>query len=218
MVKGPIQTSDLQPSSLQPQWAKDVIAITGVSGSGKSEVVKLLAARGAYVVDADALAREVVLPGTAGLEQIRCVFGDSVLNPDGTLNRSALGKIIFGSPEQRAQLETILHPLIAAKAGALFSSSEAKRASVRVYDVPLLFEAGLHTQGFNKIIVVSAERETCISRIMARDNLSREAAEKRIFSQIPIEQKRAKADIVIANDGSREMLANQVDKIFESLK
>lgn len=194
-----------------------VVAVTGTIGSGKSTVVKLLGKQGAFIVSADELAREVVKPGTEGIRDVVAAFGREVLDKDGALDREKMADLVFTDPAKKKMLEGILHPLIAKQAEEVFKAAIARGVSPIIYEVPLLFEAGLNKAGFRKIIVVTASDEVCIKRITERDSLSEDKAAARLRTQIPTEVKRKGADIVIDNSGSIEQLEKVVTQIFTTL-
>ena len=182
------------------------IGLTGGIGSGKSTVAALLAERGARVVDADRIAREVVQPGTAGLAAVVDAFGPAVLAPDGALDRPALAAVVFTDPAARARLDGIVHPLVRARAAELVA--EAPEGSVVVQDVPLLVETG-QAGSFDLVLVVEADPGTRVRRLVGR-GLSEDDARARIASQATDEQRRAVADVVLDNSGDRAALATQV--------
>ncbi len=211
-----------KPGSGPPHRLVDVqiIALTGGIASGKSTVSRRLAQHGAVVVDADRLAREVVEPGTPGLAAIRRRFGDAVIGPDGSLDRAALGAIVFRDPEALAELNAITHPAVWRAAQARFEQAEAADPdAVVIYDVPLLVEASqdrpLH---FDRVIVVEADRQERIRRLVEARGMSEEEARRRIGAQADDEQRRAIADVVIDNNGSTTDLLRQVDEIWSRLR
>jgi dephospho-CoA kinase len=189
------------------------VGLTGGIGSGKSAVARLLAEHGAAIIDADELAREVVAPGTPGLAEIVAAFGDDVLLPDGSLDRPALGRIVFADPEQRRRLEKITHPLIGEET---FRRMDALADhAVVVHDVPLLAEGKM--QGlYDCVIVVEAPREVRLARLEQR-GLPRAEAEGRMASQATDEQRRAIATYVLDNAGTLQDLSRQVDQVWEKL-
>ncbi len=189
------------------------VGLTGGIGSGKSEVSRLLAARGAVVVDADALAREVVEPGTAGLTSVVAEFGADLLGPDGALDRAALGRLVFADPAALRRLEAIVHPLVGARAAELFAA--APPGAVVVYDVPLLVENGLEP-GYDVVVVVDADTDTRLARLAAR-GLGAADARARMDNQASRDERLAAADIVVANDGSPADLAAAVDALWAEL-
>lgn len=194
-----------------------VVVLTGGVATGKSTVARHFAARGALVVDADEVAREAVAPGSAGLERVRQTFGDAFIRPDGTLDRSALGRRVFSDPAERRKLESILHPIIRDLADAKLRRALAQGPPLVVYDCPLFFEAGLDRLGFGKVIVVTAPADSAVERLVARNGLSAEEAGQRVAAQLDIGEKARRADIVIANDGTREALEERAASVFADL-
>jgi len=186
------------------------MGLTGGIGSGKSTVSGLLAERGAVIVDADRIAREVVEPGTPGLAAVVEAFGPRVLNDDGSLDRPALAAIVFADPEARRRLDGIVHPLVRERAVEL--AAQAPPGAVVVHDIPLLAETG-QAGSYDLVLVVEAEPETRVARLVGR-GLSEDDARARIAAQATDEQRRAVADVVIDNSGSREELAAQVDRFW----
>jgi dephospho-CoA kinase len=186
------------------------IGLTGGIGSGKSTVSALLAARGAVVIDADRIARQVVEPGTPGLAAVAEAFGPGVLTPDGSLDRPALAAIVFADPAAREKLDGIVHPLVRSRATEL--AAAAPEDAVVVHDVPLLVETG-QAGSYDLVLVVQADPDTRIDRLVRR-GLTEEDARARIAAQASDEQRRAVADVVLENDGTPEDLAEQVDRFW----
>jgi dephospho-CoA kinase len=186
------------------------IGLTGGIGSGKSTVSALLAERGARIVDADVLAREVVAPGSPGLAAVVDAFGDGVLADDGSLARPALAAVVFGDPSARATLDGIVHPLVRARAVELITAMPDD--AVVVQDIPLLVETG-QAGSFDLVLVVEADQATRVARLVQR-GLSEEDARARIAAQATDEQRRAVADVVLDNSGTLEHLAEQVDRFW----
>jgi dephospho-CoA kinase len=186
------------------------IGLTGGIGSGKSTVSALLAARGAVIIDADLIAREVVEPGTPGLARIVEAFGDGVLAADGSLDRAALAAVVFADPDARRRLDGIVHPLVRARATEL--AAAAPPDSVVVNDVPLLVETG-QASSYDLVLVVEADPATRVSRLVQR-GLTAEDARARIAAQASDGQRRAVADVVLDNSGTPEQLAEQVDRFW----
>jgi dephospho-CoA kinase len=186
------------------------IGLTGGIGSGKSTVSALLAARGAVIIDADRIAREVVEPGTPGLARIVEAFGDGVLAVDGSLDRAALAAVVFADPDARRRLDGIVHPLVRARATEL--AAAAPPDSVVVNDVPLLVETG-QASSYDLVLVVEADPATRVSRLVQR-GLTAEDARARIAAQASDGQRRAVADVVLDNSGTPEQLAEQVDRFW----
>lgn len=195
-----------------------VLGLTGGIASGKSTVARMLAACGAQVIDADQLARDVVALGSEALAQIAREFGPLVLNPDGSLNRTALGGIVFQDPQKRRRLEEITHPRIIAKMQAQLQALESQDQAFRVVlDVPLLFETPEILRLCDYTVVVWVPESLQICRLMCRDGLGRREALKRIGAQIPLDQKRLLADIVIDNSGSLADTQSQVRELWDGL-
>ena len=189
------------------------VGLTGGIGSGKSTVAAMLADRGALVVDADELARQVLAPGEPAVSRVVEAFGDTVLAPDGSLDRATLASLIFGDPAKRAQLESIVHPEVAARAAETMAG--VPQGTVVVYDVPLLVEkdmAGL----FDVVVVVLADEETRLPRLTAR-GLSHDDAVGRIAAQADDEARRAVADVLIDNSGTLARLGTEVDDLWALL-
>ncbi|TMB71547.1 MAG: dephospho-CoA kinase [Chloroflexi bacterium] len=189
-----------------------VLGLTGGIGSGKSMVAQIFARLGAVVIDADQLAREVVEPGQPALQEIATAFGRDVLLSDGRLDRSKLAGIIFADPAERARLDAITHPRIRAR---MDEEIKARRSGpgVLIVDIPLLYEND-RTHSVERVIVVWVDPQTQLRRIRRRDGLSAEAARQRIAAQMPLDAKRARADHVIDNSGSREDTRRQVEAIY----
>ena len=186
------------------------IGLTGGIGSGKSTVSALLAARGAVVIDADRIAREVVEPGTPGLAAVVEAFGKQLLRADGSLDRPGLAAIVFTDPEARKRLDGIVHPLVRARAAEL--AAAAPDDAVVVHDVPLLVETG-QAGSYDVVLVVEADAETRVRRLVQR-GLAEDDARARIAAQATDAQRRAAADVVLDNSGTPEELAAQVDRFW----
>lgn len=188
-----------------------LVGLTGGIGSGKSLVAELLAAHGATIIDADVLAREVVAPGTPGLAAVTARFGAGVLRADGSLDRGALGRIVFADAVARSDLEAIIHPAVRARAAAL--TAAAPPGAVVVQVIPLLVETG--QQGtFDQVVVVDVDPEVQLSRIVRRDGLSGAEARARISAQAGREARLAAANVVLRNNGTRDDLAAAVDRLW----
>ncbi|HEY1531894.1 MAG TPA: dephospho-CoA kinase [Galbitalea sp.] len=194
-----------------------LIGLTGGIASGKSTVASRLVEHGAVLVDADVLAREVVEPGTAGLAAIRKEFGESVISPDGSLNRPALGAIIFSDTDKREALNAITHPAIWKRGKELFADAEAKDPDVViVYDVPLLAEAAAdRPMKFDVIVVVQADIEKRIDRMVELRGMSRAEADGRLRAQASDEDRLRFADVVIDSNGTLDQTLDQVDRLWE---
>ncbi|WP_336204922.1 dephospho-CoA kinase [Nonomuraea sp. LPB2021202275-12-8] len=190
------------------------IGLTGGIGSGKSEVARRLAARGAVVIDADRIAREVVEPGTPGLARVVARFGDEVLRPDGSLDREKLGGIVFADPDKLGSLNAIVHPLVGERVAGL--QREADDDAIVVYDVPLLAENKLAPM-YDVVIVVDAADEVRISRLAERRGMPEQDAKARIAAQASREDRLAVADVVIPNEGTLDELEARVAEVWDDL-
>jgi dephospho-CoA kinase len=190
-----------------------LIGLTGGIASGKSTVGRLLQRAGVDVIDADVLAREAVAVGSVGLDAIRARFGDVVIAADGSLDRQALGAIVFADESARRDLNAIVHPEVARRAADRLASLRDRGVDVAVYEVPLLFENGLDAM-MDATILVACPEDVQLQRLMARDGLSNDAAHARIASQMPLEEKRRRAGFVIENDGSLDALAAQTARVW----
>ncbi|MFI0406958.1 dephospho-CoA kinase [Actinomadura sp. 3N508] len=190
------------------------VGLTGGIGSGKSEVSARLRERGAVVIDADKIAREVVEPGTPGLAAVVAEFGADVLLPDGALDREKVGRIVFSDPERLAALNAIVHPLVGERTKELMDAAPA--GAVVVYDVPLLAENGL-AEMYDEVVVVDAPEEVQLDRLVARRGMTEEDARARMASQASRADRRAVATRVIDNSGTLDDLESQVDALWESL-
>ena len=186
------------------------IGLTGGIGSGKSTVSRLLEQRGAVIVDADAIAREVVASGTPGLAAVVEAFGDGVVASDGSLDRPALAAVVFADPEARKRLDAIVHPLVRARATEVAAAAPAD--AVVVNDVPLLVETG-QAGSYDLVLVVEADPATRVARLVQR-GLTAEDARARMAAQATDEQRRAGADVVLDNRGTLEELEAQVDRFW----
>ena len=190
-------------------------ALTGGIATGKSFCLAAFKELGAATIDADLLARDAVAPGTAGLERVRERFGPAILRPDGTLDRPALGRIVFGDRAARADLEAIIHPEVYRRIRE-WSANVPSATRVAVADIPLLFETGQQHQ-FDRVIVCACEPGEQIRRIMNRDGLSAPDARARLAAQWPIDDKVARADFVIRTDGTFDETRTQVRAVFGEL-
>lgn len=190
------------------------VGLTGGIGAGKSTVARMLAERGALVLDADVAAREVVAPGTDGLAAVVAEFGEQVLGPDGSLDRAALAERVFSDPGRRAALNAIIHPQVRTWMAERVAS--APIGSVVVQDIPLLVESGL-TGLFDLVVVVDAADATRIARLMRDRGMTEDEARARTAAQAPRETRLAAADAVIDNDGAPEVLEPQVAALWDRL-
>ncbi|WP_328325508.1 MULTISPECIES: dephospho-CoA kinase [unclassified Streptomyces] len=190
------------------------VGLTGGIGAGKSEVSRLLVSYGAVLIDADRIAREVVEPGTPGLAAVVEAFGESVLAGDGSLDRPALGSIVFADPDRLATLNSIVHPLVGARSAELEGLAQAD--SVVIHDVPLLTENGLAPL-YDLVIVVDAAPETQLDRLVRLRGMQESEARARMAAQATREQRREIADILIDNDGPLDALEPQVRSVWAQL-
>jgi dephospho-CoA kinase len=190
------------------------VGLTGGIAAGKSEVSRRLAELGAVLIDADAVAREVVAPGTPGLAEITAAFGPSVITPAGSLDRARLGEIVFSDPGLRAKLNAIVHPLVSERMLQLEQS--APPGSVVVHDVPLLAENGLAGR-YDVVVVVDVPSEVQLDRLTRLRGLPPDQAQGRLDAQASREDRLAIADLVVDNSGSLAELDRQVADLWAEL-
>ncbi len=194
-----------------------LVGLTGGIATGKSTVTGLLASPSVRVVDADALAREVVEPGTPAHTQIVIDFGKDVLQPDGRLDRARLGEIVFPDPVKRKRLEAITHPAIRNRFERIMADLEREGFDgLLIWDAALLVESGGHKK-MDKVVVVTTDPATQLRRLMARDGLTAEAARARTASQMPLAVKARSGDYVIDNSRTREETAARVREVYRAL-
>ena len=193
------------------------VGLTGGIASGKSAVSGIFREHGIPVICADELAREVVKPGSRGIREIVSVFGDSVLDPDGELNRPELARRVFSDPSKRKILESIIHPKVSQEKDRLVDIYHRAGRHIVVVDVPLLFEAGWEGS-FDLVILVYAPRKVQRKRLISRDKMSSDEASSRLNAQMDIESKRTMADIIIDNSESLVETEKQVAMIIERLE
>jgi dephospho-CoA kinase len=195
-----------------------VVAITGGIGSGKSLVAEFFRSWGAAIVDADQLARQVVAPGSDGIAEVQRAFPEEqLILADGSLNRSKLASIIFADESSRKRLEAILHPRIRKLWRQRLDEIKQTEAPVIAYVVPLYFESTHQIEEIQKVILVTAPDELKISRILARDGFSREAAQLRLKAQLPDQQKISRSDFVIYNDSTLEAAKDKAWGVYQDL-
>jgi dephospho-CoA kinase len=195
-----------------------LVGLTGGVATGKTTVAKMFRRCGAVVIDADELAREVVKPGKPAWREIVRAFGQQILHPDRTLNRHALGALVFHDKKKLRRLERIIHPRVAREQRRLTTETARQDPhAVVIYDVPLLFEAGIDKR-VDKVIVVAADRATQLARLKTRNGLTRAEALRRIKSQLPMNHKRRRADYVLDGTTDRKRLAEAVSQVFAQLK
>jgi len=195
-----------------------VIGLTGGIATGKSTVSAIFKKAGAVIIDADRIAREAVKKGLPAYRKILENFGESVLRPDGEINRSLLGDIIFNSPRKKQLLNKIVHPYVSKETHRQLQQIERTQPNtIVVLDIPLLIETAMD-KDLSEVIVVYAPEHIQIKRLMKRDHLTQIDARARIRSQMPIEEKKRRATIVIDNSGTREETRRQTLEIYKSLK
>jgi dephospho-CoA kinase len=194
------------------------VGLTGSIAVGKSHVLSMLAELGCHVIDADQIAREVVKPGSEGLAAVTAYFGVAIQKADGELDREKLGSIVFGDEAKRKQLNSILHPLIIARQDEQVQAFERHDPQgVAVIDAALMIESGGY-QRLDKLVVVHCDPDIQLQRLMKRDGLSRESAEKRINAQMPQAEKIKYGDYLIDTSGDFANTRAQVELLYERLK
>jgi dephospho-CoA kinase len=193
-----------------------LVGLTGGMGAGKSTVARMLAARGAVIIDADDLAARALEPGTRSYERVCDLFGDEIVRADGTLDRTAIADRVFEDPEKRRALESIVHPEVFR---GLAETVEVRRGTddVLVFDVPLLVETGFQ-DAVDVVVVVVAPQEEQIARAMRDRGISRREAEARIAAQVSQAEREAAADVVLRNEGDLDSLETQVDDLWADLR
>jgi dephospho-CoA kinase len=194
-----------------------LVGLTGNIASGKSTVARMLAERGATIVDADRLARQAVEPGTPALGAIESRWGTDVLGETGELDRAALRSIVFNDPEQLDALNQIVHPDVERRREAAVSAARARGDRIVVCDIPLLFEKKMVEQ-FDLVVLVDAPRPLRLERVVRERNVPAAEAMAMIAAQMPSQLKRARADIVISNAGTLEELTREVNSVWASLQ
>lgn len=195
-----------------------LVGLTGGVAVGKSTVARAFRDCGAHVIDADLLARQVVEPGKPAWRDIVRTFGRDILRPDRSIDRAALGAIVFRNPVQLKQLGEIVHPRVAREQARLTRAiAKQDPKAVIIYDAPVLIEANAHRR-MDRLLVVTADRETQITRLRARNGLSRAEALRRIRSQLPLAKKRALADTIIDGTMPRRRLPATIRRLYAELK
>jgi dephospho-CoA kinase len=193
------------------------VGLTGGIGAGKSEVTRRFAARGATIIDADALAREVVEVGTPGLAAVVAEFGEAMLAADGSLDREKLAGVVFNDDDARLRLNGIVHPLVAERVMALMADgNSANPDGVMINDVPLIVESGV-AERYEVIVVVDAPTDTQLDRLTRLRGMSEADAKARMAKQASREERRAIADYVVDNDGDLDSLEAQVEHVWAEL-
>ena len=191
-----------------------VIGLTGGIASGKSTISSILKAVGWPVIDADLIARQIVMPGSKGLEQIVNRFGPQMLNSDGTLDRKKLGKTVFDDPKKLSDLDKIEHPLIQEAIDSQLDEFKKQHLPVVVLDVPLLFETGMDEECDLTVLAV-VDQATQLKRLVKRDQISKMDAVKKISSQMSLKEKMQRADVIIDNNGTLEQTRSQVAELVD---
>lgn len=194
-----------------------VFALTGGIASGKSTVARHWRSLGLPVVDADELSRRVVAPGTPGLAAIVERFGPSVIDDGGALDRGALGRIVFGNPAARRDLEAIVHPRVQQAAAEELARIAAAGRELACYEVPLLFETG-QQDAYRPVVVVAVDEATQLERAMQRDGLGAGEARARIAAQMPLAEKVARADYVVDNSGPIPSTLESARRVLEAIR
>lgn len=192
------------------------IGLTGGIATGKSAVASMLRELGAEVVDADQLAREIVEPGREAWKEIVEAFGKEILRPDQTIDREKLRRIVFQDDKARKRLEAITHPRIRALAQQKIQKLAAEGAEIVIYEAPLLFENRIHLR-LRPVILVACDRITQEERLRKRDGLTEKEIQQHLKAQMPLDEKRRLADIIIENRGSLEDLRKRVKEVWELL-
>jgi dephospho-CoA kinase len=194
-----------------------VVGLTGGIASGKSTVSLMFREAGIPVICADELAHEVVKPGSDALDKIRQTFGEEFIDSEGNLNRAAMARLVFKDKDKRKNLESIIHPRVAAEQGKLIRQFAVQGHNIVVVDVPLLYESGLE-ESFDMILVAYVPPEVQIQRLIARDKVTNKEARSRLDAQLPIDKKKKLAGRIIDNTGSVEHTREQVLRIIKELR
>jgi dephospho-CoA kinase len=207
----------MQTRPVPPQKSL-VVGLTGSIGSGKTEAARIFESLGAVIIDADLLSREAVDKGTEALEEIGKKFGRDMIRPDGSLDRKALGALVFKDPLKRRELEDIVHPRVRRLFLDKLKRATNTGAKLVVYVVPLLFESRFSYDELRYIVVMNAPKEEILKRVMKRDGCSRDEAELKFASQLPPAEKVKRADFTIENTGSLEELEVRVRALYTHFK
>ena len=195
-----------------------IAGLTGGIASGKSTVSRFFSEAGALIIDADKISREVVSQGTTGYDEILSFFGRTILLPDGEIDRKRLGEIIFNDPEKKAHLDAIVHPRVFERSAEMIAQIAGHTPdAVVILDIPLLLEVGMGSD-LAEVIVVYVPEITQLERLMKRDGIDKQSAMARIRSQIPIEEKRKRATVVIDNSHTLSDCRRQALEVFNRLK
>jgi dephospho-CoA kinase len=194
-----------------------LVGLTGGIASGKTTFAGALRARGVPVMDADALSRAAVAPGTPALAEIVRVFGTGVLAPDGALDRKRVAAIVFADPAARRRLEAVIHPAVRAAMAEETARLAAEGHALAFYDTPLLYEVGLEAL-LDSVVVVWAPLHVQRERLVLRDGLTPDEADARLAAQLPLDEKAARADFVVDNVGPPEALAPKAERLLADLR
>jgi len=194
------------------------VGLTGGIATGKSTVAEVFRRLGSVIIDADVLAREVVVPGEPAYDEIVATFGRGILRPDGLLDRQKLGAIVFAAPDAKKRLEAITHPRIRERFARTLAELEARDfAGLVIFDAPVMIESGNST-AMDRLVVVVTDAATQAQRLTARDALGAAAAEQRMRSQMPVAEKAKLADYVIDNSGARETTIAEARRVYAALQ
>lgn len=196
--------------------AVNIVGLTGGIASGKSAIARTFGTLGIPSLDADQVAREIVEPGSPALEEIRDLFGEAVLQRDGSLDRALVAELVYRDPLMRRRLETITHPRILARSQEKLRALQSSGAPYVIYDASLLVETGRYRE-FVALIVASCRAATQIQRLKDREGLDETRARQRLAAQLPLEEKLAVADYVISTEGAKEDLLPQVERVHRAL-
>jgi dephospho-CoA kinase len=192
------------------------VGLTGGIACGKTVVRKLLADRGALTIDADAIVHQLMGAGTDLTRRIADAFGADVLSPDGAVDRTKLGRLVFSDPAERSKLNALVHPEVIREEKRLLSEAESNGVEVAVVDAALMIEAGTY-RDYDRLLVVHCPRAVQLDRLVARDGLSRAEAARRVDAQLPVEEKKPYADFLIDTSGSLSDTERQVQEVWEKL-
>lgn len=193
-----------------------LVGLTGGIASGKSTVSNLLRLSGYPIIDADEIVRQLQTVHSKGLDRLTGVFGNQILNPDQSLNRRALGEIVFSDPAKLAQLNSIMQPLVREEIWRQIKIYQSQGLPYVILDIPLLFETH-YAEDCDIVIVVSVSPKIQLQRLIHRDHYPEDQAKERITAQMPLTEKVQLADVVINNDGTEEELKRQVAKLVEQM-
>ena len=195
-----------------------LVGLTGGIATGKSTVAEVFRRLGSVIIDADVLARAVVVPGEPAYDEIVATFGRGILRPDGLLDRQKLGAIVFAAPDAKKRLEAITHPRIRERFARTLAELEARDfAGLVIFDAPVMIESGNST-AMDRLVVVVTDATTQAQRLTARDALGAAAAEQRMRSQMPVAEKAKLADYVIDNSGARETTIAEARRVYAALQ